>query len=83
MEKVQDYDVILAKIEKELKKARERVIQLGEDMENLLSLAYQSKQNHDEEIRGLRNELNTVEESMSRQSKEFEAERGHCYELLN
>lgn len=65
MVRVQGYDVILAKTQKELEKDRERIIQLGEDMKNLLRLAQQAKQNHDEEIFGLRKDLNAFEEAMS------------------
>lgn len=63
------YDSILQKIEKELDKAYERIIQLGEDTENHLRLSRQAKQNHDEKIFGLRKELSALEEAMSCLSK--------------
>lgn len=73
----------LTKTEKELGRVRERITQLGEDMENCLRLARQKNQNHEEEVYGLRKYMNVLENEMGRQVEDFRAEREHCYILLN
>lgn len=78
-----DYAANLTKIEKELAKARAKVVQLGEDLENCIRLALQAKQNYDEEIAGLSKELVILENKMGQQVKYFKIEREHCYNVLN
>lgn len=70
-------------LKKALDKAKEKIGQLEKGVDNHLRLAHQVKQSHDEKVFVLRKELGDLEEALSRQSKEFEAEREHCYALLN
>lgn len=78
-----DHATDLTKTKKEIARARERIVQLGEDFENRLRLACQAKQNHEEEVAGLRKDLAILENKMSQQVKDFKAEREHYYNLLN
>lgn len=54
LEKVQDYDIALEKTKKILDKTKEIIIQLKDDIDNLLRLACQAKQDHDAELFVLR-----------------------------
>lgn len=82
-QKVFDHVAHLAKTEKELARFRERIVQLGKDLENRLRLAGQAKQNHEEDVVGLRKDLVILENEMGQQIKDFTAKREHCYNLLN
>lgn len=63
-QKMYDHVVDLTKAEKELAKARERIIQLGKDLEECMRLAHQAKQIYDEEVASLRKELVVLENEM-------------------
>lgn len=56
-----DHATDLIKTEKELARVRERIIQLGEDLEDCLRLACQAKQSHEEKVVGLRKDLVILE----------------------
>ncbi|XP_016502982.1 uncharacterized protein LOC107821094 [Nicotiana tabacum] len=82
-QKVHDYATDLTKAEKDLAKARARMVQLGKDVEEQTRLARQAKQSYNKEVAILRKELATLENEMGQQVKDFKTEREHCYALIN
>lgn len=82
-QKMYNYAADLTKTEKQLVRARERIVQLGEYLENHIWLARETKQNYEEEVNGLRKYLVILENEMGEQVKDFGIEREHFYNLLN
>nr|XP_009774690.1 PREDICTED: tropomyosin-1-like [Nicotiana sylvestris]XP_016487725.1 PREDICTED: tropomyosin-1-like [Nicotiana tabacum] len=78
--KVCDYGADLEKTEGELAKAREK---LSRNAEERASFVQQLKEKYNKGITGLKEKLNTLENEMAKQTKNFKAEREHCYALMS
>ncbi|XP_009794212.1 uncharacterized protein [Nicotiana sylvestris] len=79
-QKVCDYGSYLKKTEGELAKARAK---LAKNAKERASFVQQLKEKYDKGIMGLKKKINTFESEMTKQAKNFKAEREHCYALMS
>nr|XP_009608940.1 uncharacterized protein LOC104102811 isoform X2 [Nicotiana tomentosiformis] len=77
--KVHDYSFDLTKAERDLFNAQAR---LAKGAEEHPRLAHQLKQKYDKEVAILQKKLVALENKMIKQTKDFKAEREHCYALI-
>ncbi|XP_070007750.1 uncharacterized protein [Nicotiana sylvestris] len=78
--KVCDYGFDLEKTEAELAKARAK---LAKNAEGRASFVRQLKEKYDKGMVGLKKKVNVLENEMTKQERDFKAEREHCYSLMS
>ncbi|XP_070053530.1 uncharacterized protein [Nicotiana tomentosiformis] len=77
--KVHDYAADLTKAERDLLNAQAK---LAKGAEEQARLAHQLKQKYDKEVAILQKRMVALENEMVKQTKDFKAEREHCYALI-
>ncbi|XP_070015665.1 uncharacterized protein [Nicotiana sylvestris] len=78
--KVCDYGSDLEKTESELAKAR---VKLAKNAKEQASFVQQLKEKYNKGIMDLKKKINTFESEMTKQAKDFKAEKEHCYALMS
>ncbi|XP_070025774.1 uncharacterized protein [Nicotiana sylvestris] len=79
-QKVGDYGFDLERAEVELAQARAKLAKNAEGRENFIR---QLKEKYDKGILGLKKRVNVLENEMTKQERDFKAEREHCYALMS
>ncbi|XP_070023372.1 uncharacterized protein [Nicotiana sylvestris] len=80
MQKVRDYEDDLQKTGAELANARAK---LAKNVEERASFVRQLKEKYDKGMLGLKKKVNALENEMTKQARDFKAEREHCYALMS
>ncbi|XP_070020582.1 uncharacterized protein [Nicotiana sylvestris] len=76
---VRDYEDDLQKTEAELANARAK---LAKNAEGRASFVRQLKEKYDKGMVSIKKKFNVLENEMSKQARDFKAEREHCYALM-